>query len=105
MRVKHVIHAAQRFQINGVIFRFPSDRARHHALTKSVFHTPSMLLLLEKKLTGCQVFVHCFLSLPLRRDLESPEAALPASERQRAPGKELGGEGRPDDREAELSAF
>lgn len=35
MRVRHLFHAAQRFQIKGVILRFPSDRATHRALTKS----------------------------------------------------------------------
>lgn len=50
------------------------------------------------------VFVHCFLFSLLRRDLESPEAALPAEKRPRASGKELGGERGPYYREAELPA-
>lgn len=50
------------------------------------------------------VFVHCFLFLLLRRDLESPEAALPAEKRPRASGKKLGGERGPYYREAELPA-
>lgn len=64
VRVRHLFHAAQRFQIKGVILRFPSDRATHRALTKSlVFHTPSELLLLEKHRQDVKCFFtgfsHC----------------------------------------------
>lgn len=40
-----------------------------------------------------------------RRDVEPPEAPLPAAKRPRAAGKELGRKGRPHHREAELPAL